>query len=175
MPRLIAVAVLALLAAPATSATGPAAGPVADGCAPEALQQRWNEGYVQGVEDIKAQLAGATAAMQRQVQAQLDAQLGQLHRQNEAELRSSMRAAQDRALREAVATPMPKVLTEGATTTTMPAVPAHAASGAGREAASAPGLPDDPAQLPPGSRVVIDNAERLPPDLYAALLAYLKS
>ena len=161
-PRMTAF-VIALLAAPAFAATGPA--PVAD-CAPETLQAQWNAGYLRGVEDIKAQLAEATAAMQRQVQAQLDAQLGRLHRQNEEELRSSMRAAQERALREAVATPMPKVLTGGAATG-----PAETAPPAAAEST----LPQDPAGLPPGSRLVIDNAERLPPELYAALLDYLKS
>lgn len=159
-PRL-AAAMVALLAAPAAAGTGPAVS-----CAPEALQEQWNAGYLRGVEDIKAQLAEATAAMQRQVQAQLDAQLGRLHRQNEEELRSSMRAAQERALREAVATPMPKVLTGGAATG-----PAETAPPAAAEST----LPQDPAGLPPGSRLVIDNAERLPPELYAALLDYLKS
>lgn len=157
-PRL-AAAMVALLAAPAAAATG--TGP-AGSCAPETLQAQWNAGYLRGVEDIKAQLAEATAVMQRQVQAQLDAQLGQLHRQNEEELRSSMRAAQERALQEAVATPMPTVLTGG---------PAETAPPAAAESA----LPQDPAGLPPGSRLVIDNAERLPPELYAALLDYLKS
>lgn len=159
----LAAAMVALLAAPAAAATG--TGP-AGSCAPETLQAQWNAGYLRGVEDIKAQLAEATAAMQRQVQAQLDAQLGQLHRQNEEELRSSMRAAQERALREAVATPMPKVLTGGAATG-----PAETAPPAAAEST----LPQDPAGLPPGSRLVIDNAERLPPELYAALLDYLKS
>ncbi|MRX49339.1 hypothetical protein GI374_02540 [Paracoccus sp. S-4012] len=156
------LAFFAFLAAPAFAVTGP----VADGCTPEALQQRYNEGYIQGVEDIQAQLADATAVMQSQVQAQLDAQLGHLHARNEADLATSMREAQERALRDAVNTPMPRILTEGAASTTLP-MPAPAAQ--------APDLPEDPSQLAPGSRLVIDNAERLPPALYAELMAYLKS
>lgn len=156
---------LALLAAPAFAALPDAAAP--EGCAPEAVQQAWNDGYVRGVEDIKAQLARATQQMQQQVQDQLNAQLAQLQQQRDSDLQTRLRSAQQEALQRAVTTPMPSALTGGGrAAASNPAPP----SGEG----SASGVPDDPSALPPGSRLVIENAETLPPDLYAALMAYLK-
>ena len=79
---------LLLLAAPAQAALTGTEG----GCTPEARQTAYNQGYVQGVEDIKAQLAQATQQMQAQVQAQLNDQLAQLQRQRDADLGTRMRA-----------------------------------------------------------------------------------
>lgn len=154
---------LALLATPAAAALPDAAAP--EGCAPEAAQQAWNDGYVRGVEDIKAQLARATEQMQRQVQDQLNRQLAQLQQQRDSDLQSRLRAAQQEALQRAVTTPMPPALTGGAGST--PTADEAAAP-------AAPGVPGDPSDLPAGSRLVIENAETLPPDLYAALMAYLR-
>lgn len=145
---------LALIAAPAHALT-----PAATGCAPEAVQQAWNDGYLRGVEDIKAQLAQATAKMQRQVQAQLNAQLAQLQQQRDSDLQTRLRSAQEAALQRAVTTPMPHALTGAGETAPPPAAEA---------------APANPTELTPGSRLVIENAEKLPPDLYAALMAYLR-
>lgn len=145
---------LALLSAPSLAAVPDAA--ATPGCVPEAMQQAWNDGYVRGVEDIRAQLAVATAQMQQQVQDQLNAQLAQLQQQRDDDLRTRLRSAQEEALQRAVTTPMPSALT--------------GALGASADAPQA----DIPADLPPGSRLVIENAEALPPDLYAALMGYLR-
>ena len=179
---------LLLLATPAHAALTGTEG----GCTPEARQTAYNQGYVQGVEDIKAQLAQATQQMQAQVQAQLNDQLAQLQRQRDADLGTRMRAAQEQALKDAAAAPMPPALTGGSKGTSQTAGEATAGAGAaggrpagattsGTDAATpsspaspAPaGLPANPADLPPGSSLTITNAERLPPELYAALTAYM--
>ena len=162
---------LLLLAAPAQAALTGTEG----GCTPEARQTAYNQGYVQGVEDIKAQLAQATQQMQAQVQAQLNDQLAQLQRQRDADLGTRMRAAQEQALKDAAAAPMPPALTGGgqAGGVQAGAAPGDAATPSSPASPAPAGLPANPADLPPGSSLTITNAERLPPELYAALTAYM--
>ena len=153
-----------VLAAPAQAATSdPQA---VAGCSPDAIRQARNEGYLQGVEDIRAQLAQATARMQQQVQDQLNRQLAQLQQQRDGDLKTRLRTAQQEALDRAVQAPMPGALTGADSPARLPVD-----QGAG---AREGGPPQRPSDLPAGSRLVIDNAETLPPDLYAALMAYLE-
>ena len=105
----------------------------------------WREGYLRGVADIQQQLTQSHAQMQAQVEAQLNAQLAQLQTQRDDDLKTQLRAAQQAALDAAVAAPMPSGLT-----------------GKG-----------DAAPAPPPS-LLIQNPQNLPPELYAALMAYVE-
>ncbi len=69
----------------------------APGCE-SGVSDAYAAGYLDGVEAVKAQLAQSTAAVQAQVQDQLNAQLAQMQAQSAAELDTRIAAAQDQAL-----------------------------------------------------------------------------
>lgn len=104
----------------------------------------WREGYLEGVADIQQQLTQSHAQMQAQVEEQLNAQLAQLQTQRDDDLKTQLGAAQQEALDAAVAAPMPSGLTGNA----------------------------DAAPAPPS--LLIQNPQNLPPELYAALMAYVE-
>ena len=110
----------------------------------DTCEAAWREGYLRGVADIQQQLTQSHAQMQAQVEAQLNAQLAQLQTRRDDDLKTQLRAAQQAALDTAVAAPMPSGLTGKA----------------------------DAAPTPPS--LLIQNPQNLPPELYAALMAYVE-
>ncbi|WP_299359019.1 hypothetical protein [uncultured Paracoccus sp.] len=184
--RLLAAACLAFVlhgGAAALAETGspaPAPQPVLNagpGCAKD-VRQAYNDGFLHGVDAIRAQLAQATATMQTQVQAQVNAQLKQLQQQSAAELDTRIAAAQERALEEqanaGAGATIPKDARMPSLTGTLQSLDADTARGTAepRERTASPASDGGPASLPPGSTLTITDPQNLPPDLYRALMEY---
>lgn len=145
----------------------------------------YQRGFTDGVAAVNEQLGAVTAQMQRDVQAQVNAQLAQLDASRTRELDQRLAAAQTTALQTAPApraggaaaqarAPMPHlpplVRAPGGGIAPAPPVP----PGTGPQIAHRPDprIPAQPAALPPGTTITISDPQNLPPDLFRALMEY---
>lgn len=137
----------------------------------------YQRGFTDGVAAVNAQLGAVTAQMQRDVQAQVNAQLAQLESRRTEQLQSRLASAQDKAA-AAPATverrTMPRLppLVRAPGGGIAPALPPAQAAGTAIARRPDPRIPEDPAALPAGTTITISDPQNLPPDLFRALMAY---
>ena len=163
--RALALTLLTALPA-ALAATLPAAA--------ETPAAAYNRGFTDGVAAVNAQLGAITAQMQRDVQAQVNAQLAELDARRTQELEQRLAEAQGQALAD-----QGTVTAEGAprVITAMPSLPPLTRAPNGAVVPRLPARPDpripaDPAALPAGTTITITDPQNLPPELFRALMDY---